>query len=98
MTVTLPQQLADELARFAAGGEHGGNVSAVVTAAVQEKLERDRTLARLSDLWGEVDDGLVARAEASLRSGPAGPGGAGGAAAGPSGPSASVEPSGGATA
>ncbi len=88
MTVTLPQQLADELARFAAGGEHGGNVSAVVTAAVQEKLERDRTLARLSDLWGEVDDGLVARAEASLRSGPAGP----------SGPSASVEPSGGATA
>ncbi len=71
MTVTLPQQLAEELARFAAGGEHGGNVSAVVTAAVQEKLERDRTLARLSDLWGEVDGGLVARAEASLRAGTA---------------------------
>jgi Arc/MetJ-type ribon-helix-helix transcriptional regulator len=66
VTVSLPQELADALARFVAAGDRGGNVSAFVASAVRDKLDREQTLARLQQLWGDVDPALVARAEAGL--------------------------------
>jgi hypothetical protein len=59
--VSLPSDLDQELEARAEG-----NVSGFVAAAVREKLDRDRDLAALEELWGRPDPELYERALSSI--------------------------------
>jgi len=59
--VSLPSDLDEELEARAEG-----NVSGFVAAAVREKLDRDRDLAALEQLWGRPDPELHERALSSI--------------------------------
>ena len=65
VTVSLPTETADQLSdRAAAAG--ASSVSAYVSEAVAEKMNRDTALAWLDQLWGPADPQAVATARESL--------------------------------